>query len=321
MSPSTTVRLRIEGMDCAACAVKIENAMKRLPGVSDINVSYTQEWLSLSLDADRTSESAIEGKIRALGYKPVREDGPTHADRRLRTAKRQSWWRTQKGKLTAAIGGLAALAFLVAYLAPAFAIWAYTGAALISVLPFARRAYAGVVSGTPFTIELLMTVAALGALVIGAAEEAVVVILLFAVGELLETIAAGRARAGIEALIDLVPKVALRDRDGRLEQIPVDQLAVGDTVVVRPGDRIPSDGVVVLGASEVDESPVTGESVPVSKQPSDKVFAGSINSNGELRIDITHVASDNTIARIIHMVEDAQATKAPTARVIDQFSA
>ena len=320
MAAPNTLELSIEGMDCAACAVKIENAMKRLPGVSDISVSYTLQRLSLSLDTDRTSENAIEAKIRSLGYRPVREQTPL-AGVKLEAADRRPWWRTQKGRLTVAIATVFAVAFLIANVAPALAVWAYSAAALVSLLPFARRAYAGIVSGTPFTIELLMSVAALGALIIGAAEEAAVVILLFAVGELLETVAAGRARAGIEALINLVPKVALRDRDSKIEQIPVDELVVGDAVVVRPGDRIPSDGTVLSGASEVNESPVTGESVPVPKNPGDKVFAGSINTNGELRVEITHVSADNTIARIIHMVEDAQATKAPTARVIDQFSA
>ena len=321
MAPLTSVKLRVEGMDCAACAVKIENAMKRLPGVSDINVSYSHEKLSLLLDADRTSESVIDGKIRALGYKPVRDEPGSGVPKRAEKSDRSPWWRTQKGRLTLGIGALYAVAFLIAHLAPDIAVWAYSGAALISLVPFARRALAGLVSGTPFSIEMLMSVAAIGALVIGAAEEAAVVIFLFAVGELLETIAAGRARAGIEALISLVPKIALRESNGKIEEIAVDDLRVGDAIVVRPGDRVPSDGSIVDGSSEINESPVTGESVPVTKQIGDKVFAGSINTNGELRVQVSHVASDNTIARIIHMVEEAQATKAPTARVIDQFSA
>lgn len=321
MAKPTSLKLRVEGMDCAACAVKIENAMKRLPGVSDINVSYTQETLSLLMDADRTSDGAIDGKIRALGYKPIREGAALSAASAAKKTTRLPWWRTQKGQLTLGIGALYAAAFTIAHIAPDIAVWAYTAAALVGIIPFARRALAGLVSGTPFSIEMLMSVAAIGALIIGAAEEAAVVILLFAVGELLETIAAGRARAGIEALINLVPKVALRERDGKIDEIPAEELIVGDEVVVRPGDRIPSDGLVVSGSSEVNESPVTGESVPATKQPGDKVYAGSINTNGELRVQISHVASDNTIARIIHMVEDAQSTKAPTARVIDQFSA
>jgi len=315
------VKLRIEGMDCAACAVKIENAMKRLPGVADINVSYTQERLSISLDADRTSESVVEGRIRALGYKPVREDTSSNADVVAQRIPRAPWWRTPKGRLTLGIAALYLTAVVFAVFAPGLALWAYSAAALVSIIPFARRAYAGAVSGTPFSIEMLMSVAAAGALIIGAAEEAAVVILLFAVGELLETIAAGRARAGIEALISLAPKTAFVERADGINQVSVNELSVGDMVVVRPGDRIPSDGVIRSGGSEIDQSPVTGESVPVPKQPGDKVYAGSINSHAELRIEITHVAADNTISRIIHMVEEAQASKAPTARVIDRFSA
>jgi len=167
-----------------------------------------------------------------------------------------------------------------------------------------------------------MTVASLGALVIGEAEEAAVVIFLFAVGELLETVAAGKARAGIEALIDLVPRTARLQRASTddIETVSVETLKIGDIVVVRPGDRVPSDGRVIDGASEVNEAPVTGESVPVFKEVGAKVFAGSINANGELRVEITRTAADNTIARIIQMVEEAQESKAPLSRMIDRFS-
>lgn len=316
-----SLKLRIEGMDCAACAVKIENAMKRLPGVSDINVSYGQESLSLKFDGDRTSSTVIKGKIRALGFTPV--GGGSH-----RTAaaagsvgsSRSSWWRARKAYLALAIAAMFGIASAVAHIEPAIAQWAYSVAALISIVPFAKRAYAGAISGTPFSIETLMSVAALGAMLIGAAQEAAVVILLFAIGELLETVAAGKARAGIEALISLVPRDALRESASGLERVPADALKVGDIVLVRPGDRIPSDGKVIGGVSDVDEAPVTGESVPVIKEPGAAVFAGSINTNGELRVDVTSTAADNTISRIIHMVEEAQESKAPTARLIDRFS-
>lgn len=165
-----------------------------------------------------------------------------------------------------------------------------------------------------------MSVAALGAMLIGAAQEAAVVILLFAIGELLETVAAGRARAGIEALISLVPRDALRERSNILERVPADTLEIGDVVVVRPGDRIPSDGRVMDGVAEVNEAPVTGESVPVVKETGAVVFAGSISTNGELRISVTSMAVDNTISRIVHLVEEAQESKAPMARLIDRFS-
>jgi len=319
MAAASPLKLQIEGMDCAACALKIESAMARLPGVSDINVSYTAGTLALNVDQDRTSQRTIEEKIRALGYQPAgaTDEKPALPSKRIR----EPWWQSMKARLVLMTGVLFAAALVASFFLPEWDTWLYAGAALVSVVPFARRAVAGALEGSPFSIETLMTVAALGAVAIGEAEEAAVVIFLFAVGELLETVAAGRARAGIEALIDLIPRTALRVTDsGGTESVTVEALAIDDRVVVRPGDRVPSDGVVENGTSEVNEAPVTGESVPILKEPGAKVYAGSINANGELRVRITHAAADNTIARIFHMVEEAQETKAPTARMIDRFS-
>ncbi|MBS3651967.1 cadmium-translocating P-type ATPase [Pseudaminobacter sp. 19-2017] len=319
MAAASQLKLQIEGMDCASCAMKIETAMQRLPGVSDVNVSYQAGTLTLQVDEDRTQRRVIEDKVRALGYQPVGQVPKTTSA--LPTKRtREPWWRGTKARLVFVTGALFAAAFVAAWALPQWDIWLFAAAALVSVVPFARRAIAGALEGSPFSIETLMSVAALGAVAIGEAEEAAVVIFLFAVGELLETVAAGRARAGIEALIDLVPRTALRMTSGSTETVSVEDLAIDDRVVVRPGDRIPSDGVVEEGSSEVNEAPVTGESVPVLKEAGAKVYAGSINANGELRVRITHVAADNTIARIIHMVEEAQESKAPTARMIDRFS-
>ncbi|HZG27880.1 MAG TPA: heavy metal translocating P-type ATPase [Ensifer sp.] len=322
MAASSALKLKIEGMDCAACAMKIENAMKRLPGVSDINVNYSQESMVIMLDEDRTSPQTVEDKIKALGFTPISAGADNQAGAsQLPDYHDQAWWKGKKGRLVIFTGAMFATAWSISHVSPDWGQIAYSVAALIAIVPFARRAFVGAVFGTPFSIETLMTVAALGALLIGAAEESAVVILLFAVGELLETIAAGRARAGIKALIDLVPRTAFRERDGVVEKVAVEELAIDDIVVVRPGDRVPSDGKVTQGYSELNEAPVTGESVPVAKNVGDKVYAGSINTNGELRVAISHVAADNTISRIIHMVEEAQSSKAPMARLIDRFSA
>tara|TARA_R110000850_G_scaffold8155_2_gene30273 strand:- start:1328 stop:3028 length:1701 start_codon:yes stop_codon:yes gene_type:complete len=174
--------------------------------------------------------------------------------------------------------------------------------------------------GQPFTIESLMTIAAIGALFIDAAEEAALVVFLFAVGEVLEGVAAGKARDGIRALANLVPKTALLEINGATREVPAASLAVGQTVLVRPGDRIPADGEIKEGTSGVDDSPVTGESVPVNKGPGDSVFAGSINTEAALRITVTKTAQDNTISRIIRLVEEAEEARAPTERFIDRFS-
>ncbi len=191
---------------------------------------------------------------------------------------------------------------------------------LVGLLPIARRAFAAATMGTPFSIEMLMTIAAIGAVFIGATEEAAMVVLLFLIGELLEGVAAGKARASIQLLTALVPKSAFVERDGRLDEVPAEALAVGAAILVRPGDRIPADGVVLSGESAVDEAPVTGESTPVRKEVNDIVVAGTVNGSGALRVRVTAAAADNTIARIVRLVEEAQESKAPTERFIDRFS-
>ncbi|GHE64421.1 ATPase [Camelimonas fluminis] len=215
---------------------------------------------------------------------------------------------------------IVATAFVVAWIVPEWSRAIWSVATLIAVAPIARRAWTAAITGSPFTIETLLVVAAVGALVIGESVEAAAVVVLFNIGEMLEGVAAGRARAGVTALLDVVPRTALRDRNGTLETVGVDALAVGDAVVVRPGDRAPSDGEILSGVSDMNEAPVTGESTPVTRRAGDKIYAGAINLTGELRVRITSAAADNTIARIIAMVEEAQEKKAPIERFINRFS-
>jgi Cd2+/Zn2+-exporting ATPase len=322
MADASALKLRIKGMDCGSCAAKIETAMRRLPGVADIEVSVPGQSMSLMVDEDRTSRATIKAKVAALGFTALdcsmgsaavehaHDHGPAHG----------AWHASAKGRLVIVSGALLVAAGAVSFAEPQWAEWPYVAAALVGLAPIARRAVAGGLNGTPFSIETLMSVAAVGAIAIGEAPEAAIVVFLFAVGELLEGVAAGRARAGVKALVELIPRTARRLKADEIETIPADQLLVGDLVLVRPGDRIPSDGTVVDGASEVNEAPITGESRPVLKEAGSNVYAGSVNADGELRVTITKASADNTIARIVHMVEEAQASKAPTARFIEQFS-
>ena len=234
----------------------------------------------------------------------------------------KSWWTTGKAKLVWLLGGLVLGAYVLSVALPERLTYLlFLVATLVALVPFGRRAIALARAGSPFSIETLMCTAAIGATVIGAAEEAAVVVLLFAVGELLENVAAGRARAGIRALAGLMPRVALRLRaDGSTEEVTAGVLAIDDRVLVRPGDRVPCDGLIEEGNSALDESPVTGESMPVARGPGEAVMAGSINADGALRVRVTRAAADNTIARIIRMVEEATASRAPTQRFIERFS-
>ncbi|PZR89161.1 MAG: heavy metal translocating P-type ATPase [Stutzerimonas stutzeri] len=232
-----------------------------------------------------------------------------------------SWYQTGKGRLVLLTGALLGAAWLAKFtVSETTAYWAFVIACVIGVVPVARRAFAAAAAGMPFTIEMLMTIAATGALVIGAAEEAALVVFLFAVGEVLEGVAADRARASIRALGDLVPKTAIVEENGETRQVDAAALRVGQIVLVRPGDRIPADGAISDGISGIDESPITGESVPKTKGLGDPVYAGSVNREAALRVRVEKAAQDNTIARIIRLVEEAQEARAPTERFIDRFS-
>ena len=348
---ATSCEWTVTGMDCGSCAGKIRGALERLPGVADVDVALMTERLRLTLDEDQTSRDHVETAVKKLGFgiapkgsaAPrkafVLPDGAfsagttgdaapapdtahdTPAASEGRAARDVSWYQTGKGRLVIGTGALLVAAWAVKLLASGgIANWAFLLATLIGVAPIALRAINAARAGMPFTIEMLMTIAATGALVIGAAEEAALVVFLFAVGEVLEGVAADKARDGIRALARLVPKTALLEVSGKTREVPAENLKIGQTVLVRPGDRVPADGEVIEGVSGVDESPVTGESVPNLKEPGQPVFAGSINTEAALRVRVTKAAEDNTIARIIRLVEEAESARAPTERFIDRFS-
>ncbi|KSV82291.1 heavy metal translocating P-type ATPase [Ensifer sp. ENS08] len=377
-------RYRVEGMDCASCASKIDTAVRRLSGVEDVSVSVSAGTMSVKFADENDLATSIVSRVGKLGYRlhPIQAGQASerkaahvcsghdhnhdhdhgdhshdhdhdhdhdhgHGDRHDEYAHHHEgnasqkgetaaaamglhghdhgptsgpWWKSGKGKLTIASGLALIAAYAVGKTIPATEPWIFTLAMLVGLLPIARRAFVAATMGTPFSIEMLMTIAAIGAVFIGATEEAAMVVLLFLVGELLEGVAAGKARASIQSLTALVPKSAFVERDGRLDEVPAETLSVGAVILVRPGDRIPADGVILSGESAVDEAPVTGESTPVRKEVDDTVVAGTVNGSGALRVRVTAAAADNTIARIVRMVEEAQESKAPTERFIDRFS-
>ncbi|CAM1629335.1 unnamed protein product [Bartonella apihabitans] len=307
---------RVEGMDCAACARTITTALERMSGVENVHVSLTRERLSLKADKSRVSPEEIEKTVASLGYRLHKIDN----DQPREQQEEKYWYQTQKGQAAILSGVLLALAYIASTFLPHWSFWFFTIAALAALLPVAKRAFAALKNGSPFTIEMLMTIAAIGAIFINATQEAAVVVFLFCVGEVLEGVATGHARAGIKSLSKLAPKTAWKEVNGKLEEVPAESLRISDIVLARPGDRLPADGVVIEGTSGVDESPITGESIPVTKTINSKVFAGSINNESTLRIRVETKPSDNTIARIISLVEEAQDAKAPTERFIDAFS-
>lgn len=321
MTEAIVTRFRVGGMDCANCASKVENAVSRLPGVTEVGASYTAQ--SMTVTHIGVPLAAIRKAVKAVGYTVAPADAPaeTGADHGDHFALGDGpWWKTRKAVLTWACGLALVAAYLIGQVLPEIGHLAFLAALLIGLLPIGRRATTGALHGTPFSIETLMSIAALGAVFIGATEEAATVVLLFLVGQLLEGVAAGRARASIRGLTDLVPKTALVERNGQTEDIQADALAIGDILMIRPGDRIAADGDIVEGNSSVDEAPVTGESIPKRKGAGEPVFAGTINIDAVLRVKVTAAAADNTIARVVKLVEEAQESKAPTERFIDRFS-
>ncbi|MDM9625958.1 heavy metal translocating P-type ATPase [Rhizobium sp. S152] len=375
MGETVEKRYRVEGMDCASCAAKIDTAVRRMPGVEDVSVSVTSGTMTVRHDGSGDL-AAIEKKVTGLGYavsqlagrQPAAphatedthtccshddhehdhhghshqhehdhgdHDHGSHAHHDHDDAKADAleglhghdhapmtgpWWQSRKGRLTILSGAALVIAYAVAHLLPAIAPYAFIAAMLMGLIPIARRAVMAALSGTPFSIEMLMTIAAVGAVIINASEEAATVVFLFLVGELLEGVAAGKARQSIQSLTTLVPKNALLEENGKTREVLAETLAVGATILVRPGDRISADGTILSGESAIDEAPVTGESTPVRKGEGDTVFAGTVNGDAALRVKVTAAAADNTIARVVRLVEEAQESKAPTERFIDRFS-
>lgn len=215
---------------------------------------------------------------------------------------------------------VAAIAYAVSWFWPEWSRWAYGVGAAISVAPFAKTAFSKGLKGRPFSIETLVTIAVLGAIPIDAGAEAVVVVALFSLGELLEGFAAARARSGLSALAKLLPSQAVIEIDGERRTVDVTTLAVGSIMLVSAGDRIAADGRIIDGRSEINEAAITGESRPVEKTVAADVFAGSINGDGTLKVEVTKDASNSVVARIGELVAQAQASTAPTARFIDNFS-
>ncbi|HTN98507.1 MAG TPA: heavy metal translocating P-type ATPase [Nordella sp.] len=347
-------KFRITGMDCASCARKIETAVGRVKGASAVTVGVTSETLTVTLAAPECAAD-VTAIVKSLGYgidptgatsslPPAKQtDDHDHAtcnghhdhgaahDQASTAAGEDThddhakpieghWWQSAKGRLVLISGALIAAAYAATLFIPQVSLYVFLAACAAGAIPVVKRAVMAARFGSVFTIEMLMTIAVIGAIIIGATEEAALVVFLFAVGELLEGVAAGRARSGIKALAAIAPKTAMVETKDGLVETPIERIAVGAIVVVRPGDRVPADATVISGTSSLDESALTGESVPRVKEPGDTVLAGSINTEAMLRCRVGKPAEDTLIARVVKLVEEAADAKAPTERFIDTFS-
>ena len=311
------VTLRITGMDCADCAAKIERNIARMPGVVRAALTFTTGKLRVQFDGRRIHRADIERRIRALGY------GVAGIERRAdEVAHPASFWvQNGRGLLTLIAGGFWLAGFIAGRWGGGRLSVALFAAAIVAGGYYPVRAgLVGLFTARTVDMNVLMTIAVIGAVAMAQWEEAAAVIALFSFGNALEALTMERTRQSIRSLIDLAPREATVRRDGREEVIPVERIAPGDTVLVKPGERIPVDGRILSGNSSVNQAPITGESLPVDKVPGSEVFAGTINGNGALAISAERVGGDTTLARIVQMVEEAQAQRAPSQRFVDVFA-
>ncbi len=348
--PTETERVyRIAGMDCAECARTIESGVAKLDGVQSCAVNFGAATLRVRGNASR---EAIIARVRELGY-DVRDGhpAPTPADAPAGRAPDSfvGFLLARRDTTLALIGAVLILPGLVfnellPFLGIESVLFDLTSVAALFVAgyPVARSAWRALTVNRQISINVLMTIAALGAVAIGVYTEAGLVIVLFALGEALEGYTAERARNAIRSLKAIAPDEATVLRPcmdcpehlgqagytggpcpwcGQREQrLPVSELRIGDVIVVKPGERIAMDGRVRAGASSVNQAPITGESLPVPKQPGDEVFAGAINGEAVLEVEVTRRVEDNLIARVIRLVEEAQERKAPAERFVDRFA-
>lgn len=300
-------RWLVEGMDCAACARKVETAVRQVPGVNQVQVLFATEKLLVNADAD--IRTAVESAVRAAGYTLRDESAPPPETSPL---------RENLPLITLVL--LMALSWGLEQLNHPFGELAFIATTLVGLWPVARQALRLIRSGSWFAIETLMSVAAIGALFIGATAEAAMVLLLFMVGERLEGWAASRARQGVSALMALKPDTATRLRDGVRETVAQRDLRPGDVIEVAAGGRLPADGQLRTPFASFDESALTGESVPVERRSGERVAAGATSVDRLVQLTVISEPGDSAIDRILKLIEEAEERRAPIERFIDRFS-
>jgi len=313
------VVFQVEGLDCADCAANLEKAINNLPEVTSARVDFMRARLTVIPKEGKDITKAVVAQARMMGHTLHTEDETARP--RLPFAG----GLLQVGRRDAATA-LSGLFIIVALFAGwlGLPVWIVTALYFLAILPsgfyVSRAAWTTLRSTRSPDMNVLMTLAILGAMPIGEWLEGALVIFLFSLGETLESYTMARARNAIGALISLSPNEAIRLDGNHQERVPVGTLRVGDLILVPPGERVPMDGIVRSGGSAVNQAPITGESVPVEKTEGDKIYAGTINGAGALTVEVTQLASDNTISRIIRLVEEAQAQKAPAQRFVDVFA-
>lgn len=299
---------RLQGLDCIDCAASLEATLSRLGGIIHASVNFATATLSVehTIPAD-----SIINAVKKAGYEAL----PRNAA--------DDGWRTTRARLVTTIlsGMLIAGAWTIGRLLPPEAlIVVYLMAIFVGGLWTFQRAF-GSVRARVLDMNVLMTVAVIGAAMIGEWSEGALIAFLFSLSGLLESYTMEKTRSSIRSLMEMAPLEATVRRNGLYERLPVDQVAIGETLIVRPGERIALDGEIVAGSTSVDESPITGESMPRDKREGDQVFAGTVNGQSAIEIRATRRTEDTLFSRIIELVEIAQSRRAPSQAFVDRFAA
>ncbi len=301
----------IEGMDCADCALHIEQGVSKLEGVSHARVNFSTALLEVEGSAP---PETIRRRVELLGYRLTDPITP----HRKKTGFPAHMIQQPKVRLLLAGAALFGLGMLVDI--PWLGKTLQLAALAVAGYPILRSGVVNLWVNRTFNINLLTGLAAIGAALIGETTEAAALILLFSLAEMLEDYATDHSRHALDDLSTLLPEQAVRLVNGREELVPVSALQAGDRLLIRPGERIPMDGEVLAGESEINQAAITGESLPAFKSHGAQVYAGTVNGSGALEIHVTHPAEENVLGKIIQLAADAQAKRAPTERIIDRFA-
>ena len=299
----------IEGMDCGSCAKSIENHLNTLPSVKNVSVNFSTGKMKIE---HNTNAEEIISEVSKIGFKASLPSNK----KSIQTNKNKN-----DNGLVILSGVLIALGFIGSFngISPLMSTMLYAIAMVISGYKPVKSAFYAIKSRS-LDMNVLMSAAAIGAALIGEWLEGATVVWLFAIGNYLQTKSIERTRNSIRNLMDLAPPEAWVQVGSEIIKKPVEEITVGDIIIVKPGDKIPLDGEIIQGESSVNQAPITGESIPVDKNIGDSVYAGTINEHGSLEIKVTKLVEDTTISKIIHLVEEAQEQKAPTEAFVDKFA-
>lgn len=311
----TQTTLKIQGMDCPDEVRMVEGALKPMPGVCGVQVNLVSENATITHDSSIKASDLVKAIAKA-GLVAKAEDTQDSGKEKVENDQRSRL-------ISVAVSGILLGVGLILQWTKFRPIELSTGLYLLSIIAggwFILPKAIGALRRWSLDMNVLMTIAVVGAVFIGEWSEGASVVFLFALSELLESFSVTRARQAIRSLMQLAPETAWLKKGESFSEVPVESINVGDVISIKTGTRIPLDGEVIAGSSSVNQAPITGESMPIEKRNGDSVFAGTVNGEGTLEVRVTKIHSDTTLARIVHLIEEAQSQKAPSQRFVDVFA-